>query len=343
MSEKIMGETQPFDPAPQQEPEKPSDIPPKKEKTWLWIAGVILVILLIGGAGVYYAGIANRQAVEKNGKALAASTQYQLGLADLAASRYAMAKQRFEYVIQLDPAYPGVLESMAKLTIIMNATATPTAANTQTANTAVVSTAVQADIYFAKKTSYNFDGSIALVEETWADPETHDKRLDYIEPIKGTNTLQRTGGAYVLENGAKYIKVTADAQGNLTGSIFDGSPLQFSNMLVCEKQEYINENKEGTRRAGWNEEGTIKAADGTELIKLSRTDISTMPGDTGKSYIENVYLDKDSGLPVKGDLSVEKDGVTSLVNTYVYTFDNVRNDGSLFDISGMNLKDIQNK
>lgn len=224
------------------------------------------------------------------------------------------------------------------------ATADKTVANTQTANIAVVSTAVQADIYFAKKTLFNPDGSIALVEETWADPETNDMRLDQIEPIKGTNTLQRTGGAYVLENGSKYIKITTDAQGNLMGDFFDGSPLQFSNMLVCEKQEYINEYKEGTRRAGWNDEGTVKAADGTELKKLSRTDNSTMPSDKVQSMtIENVYLDKDSGLPVKGDISVEKNGVTSLLYTYVYVFDNVSNDGNLFNTNGINLKDFSEK
>jgi hypothetical protein len=223
-------------------------------------------------------------------------------------------------------------------------TAEKTAVYTQTANAAVISTAVQADIIFAKKTSYNPDGSIALVEETWVDPKTHDKRLDFIEPIKGTHTLQRTGGAYVLENGAKYVKVTTDAQGHLTGIIFNGSPSQFSDMLVSEKQEYINEYKEGTRRAGWNDEGIVKAADGTELKKLSRSDNSTMPSDNVQSTtIENVYLDKDSGLPVKGDISVKKNGVTSLLYTYVYVFDNVSNDGNLFNTNGINLRDMSKK
>ena len=54
--------------------------------------------------------------------------QYQLGVTDLQNSRYEFAKQRFEYVIQLDPGFPGVLEKMAEIAIIMNATATPTPA-----------------------------------------------------------------------------------------------------------------------------------------------------------------------------------------------------------------------
>ena len=218
------------------------------------------------------------------------------------------------------------------------ATTDNTAANTQTTNTAVVSTAVQADITFAKKTLYNPDGSIATVIETSADPETHDQRLDYLEPIKGTDILQRTGGAYVLEKGATYIKVTTDTQGNLTGDFFNGSPLQFSNMLVGEKQDYVNEYKEGTRRAGWNDEGIVKTADGTELEKLSRTDNSAMPSGEAQLITENVYLDKDSGLPVKGDISVKKDGGASLLYTYVYVLENVSNDGNIFNTNGINLK-----
>ncbi len=232
-----------------------------------------------------------------------------------------------------------IVATLATASISAFATADKTTAHTQTANTAVVSTTIQADVSFAKKTMYKPDGSIAYVEETWADSKTHDKRLDFFEPGKETNTLQSIGGAYVLENGAKYIKVITDAQGNLTGIIFNGSPSQFSDMLVCEKQEYVNEYKEGTRRAGWNDEGTVKAADGTELNKLSRTDNSPIPGDEGKSFIENIYLDKNSGLPVKGDISVEKNGVTLLVYTYTYVFDNVSNDGSLFDTNGMNLEE----
>jgi len=59
---------------------------------------------------------------------VAASMQYQLGLTDLENGNYDFAKQRFEYVIQLDPGFPGVLEKMAEIAIIVNATTTPTTA-----------------------------------------------------------------------------------------------------------------------------------------------------------------------------------------------------------------------
>lgn len=132
MSDTQMNETQPVTPAPaapvdetQQKPSKP-----KRKFNW-WIVGGIFAVLIIGAVGAtagYYSGIENRKAVENNNRALAASMQYQLGVTDLQAGRYEFAKQRFEYVIQIDPGFPGVLEKMAELAIIVNATATPTPA-----------------------------------------------------------------------------------------------------------------------------------------------------------------------------------------------------------------------
>ena len=106
---------------------QPVVIKPKK-KTGLWIAGILLSVIIItalGGLAGYYAGLQNRKATEANNRLLATSLQYQLGVEDLIRGNYDFAKQRFEYVIQLDPSYPGVLEKMAELSIIMNATATP--------------------------------------------------------------------------------------------------------------------------------------------------------------------------------------------------------------------------
>lgn len=132
MSDKPLNETQPVTPVP----EKPEGVnnglsKPKKTSLRWWIIGGIVAVLIIGGIGAfagYSAGISNRLATDKNARALAASMQYQLGVTDLQSGRYDFARQRFEYVIQLDPGFPGVLEKMAELQIIVNATATPTPA-----------------------------------------------------------------------------------------------------------------------------------------------------------------------------------------------------------------------
>ena len=132
-----MNETQPVNPVPDQpDNESTTTIVPRKGGQKWWVIGgiiAVLVITAIGALGGYFSGIANRKATENNNRALAASMQYQLGLTDLQAGRYGFAKQRFEYVIELDPGFPGVLEKMAEIAIVMNATATPTPAPIPTA------------------------------------------------------------------------------------------------------------------------------------------------------------------------------------------------------------------
>ena len=70
-----------------------------------------------------------------------AATQFQLGLDDMTNGRYEMARGRFEYVIGLDPTFPGVKEKLTEVmiallpTTIPTATLTPTPAYTPTPDT----------------------------------------------------------------------------------------------------------------------------------------------------------------------------------------------------------------
>ena len=161
MSDQNLAETQPT--TPEEPPAR------KKSTTWAWIVGGLLAVVLVaaaGGLGGYYAGIGDRKAVEKNQRDLAASMQFQLGVADLEAGRYTFAKQRFEYVIQLDPSYPGVLENMAKLTIILNATATPTVMPSPTAAPTLDLSGVEALLMQAKQmlAASDYNGTIAALD-----------------------------------------------------------------------------------------------------------------------------------------------------------------------------------
>ncbi len=53
--------------------------------------------------------------------------QYQLGLQDLEAGRLDLARQRFEYVLNSDPGFPGVAEMLIQVAQVLYATSTPTA------------------------------------------------------------------------------------------------------------------------------------------------------------------------------------------------------------------------
>ncbi|MBE9475479.1 MAG: hypothetical protein IMY85_11370, partial [Chloroflexi bacterium] len=92
----------------------------------------LLLIAATSAFGGYLSGINERTNYEITQVAQQVSEQYQLGLEDLEAKRYEMARQRFEYVIRLDPNYPGVTEQLALVLLEINTTATPTQVPTPT-------------------------------------------------------------------------------------------------------------------------------------------------------------------------------------------------------------------
>lgn len=98
------------------------------------LLGVFVLILIAAGSAYagYQSGIANRTRAEATQIALQVRQQFELGLQDMQARRYDLARQRFEYVIQYEPGYPGVTEKLAEVLLSMNATATPTIAPTPT-------------------------------------------------------------------------------------------------------------------------------------------------------------------------------------------------------------------
>jgi tetratricopeptide (TPR) repeat protein len=105
--------------------------PKKRSRTIPLLIVLSLLALLIVGAtsafGGYLSGINERTSYESTQVAQQVFEQYQLGLADFEAQRYELARQRFEYVIKLNPNYPGVTENLALVLLELNTTATPTA------------------------------------------------------------------------------------------------------------------------------------------------------------------------------------------------------------------------
>jgi tetratricopeptide (TPR) repeat protein len=92
----------------------------------------LLLIAATSAFGGYLSGINNRTSFEATQVSQQVSEQYQLGLEDLQAKRYDLARQRFEYVIRLDPNYRGVTEQLALVLLELNSTATPTSVPTPT-------------------------------------------------------------------------------------------------------------------------------------------------------------------------------------------------------------------
>jgi hypothetical protein len=101
----------------------------------LWAVVAVLLLVLIA-AGSAYAGYnsAVEQRVQNEATQVAgkAADQYILAQQDIAQFSYDRARQRLEYIIQIDPNYPNAAEQLAYVLTQMRITATPTLAATPT-------------------------------------------------------------------------------------------------------------------------------------------------------------------------------------------------------------------
>ncbi|MHC1784675.1 MAG: hypothetical protein AB9891_18315 [Anaerolineaceae bacterium] len=95
--------------------------------------GIILIGLLIGSAVGYYHAIDLRQQNEAAQRILTATTHFQRALEAQAAGNLKLAQTQIEYVIQIDPNYPGAVEKLTEVMMAQGAAAIPTAVATAAA------------------------------------------------------------------------------------------------------------------------------------------------------------------------------------------------------------------
>jgi len=102
----------------------------KSGRRWLWVlAGLTIFFILIAiGAFIgYQTGINARLKNQSEQVAMIAATQFQLGLEEMNAGRLEVARKRFEYVVQLDPKFPGAAEKLTETMMKIAQTTAPTA------------------------------------------------------------------------------------------------------------------------------------------------------------------------------------------------------------------------
>jgi tetratricopeptide (TPR) repeat protein len=104
----------------------------KKRRSWpkMALLGLLALVLIgvLSGWGGYSSGIAIRKDAEDAQLIITAQRQFDLGVQELAAGQYERARQRFEYVIKLEPNFPGATDRLTEAILYLNATATPTTA-----------------------------------------------------------------------------------------------------------------------------------------------------------------------------------------------------------------------
>ncbi|MBN1303021.1 MAG: hypothetical protein JXA13_01195 [Anaerolineales bacterium] len=106
-------------------------IPTKKRRWPAILIGVLSFFLIIGfgGFGGYQSGISDRLAAQQSQQTQDLADQYARALVDIQSGNYEQARQRLEYIIKYDAAFPGAVEKLAETMVLMTI---PTATNTPT-------------------------------------------------------------------------------------------------------------------------------------------------------------------------------------------------------------------
>ena len=143
------------------------------------------------------------------------------------AGRLEVARQRFEYVIGLDPTYPGVTDRLAEVLLLLNATAVPTPAPQPTAvePTPTPDTRAEEDMY-AQAQSYVAAKEWSLAIETLE--MLRKKNPDY-RPIDIDGLIYLS----LRQRGIQKIGL-----GNLEGGIYDLALAESFGVLDAEADSY---------------------------------------------------------------------------------------------------------
>ncbi len=130
MSSEIPGDTVPTQiNTPDKSQALPAEAPPREfRKLWVILLGILLILVCVGIGSWqgYQAGVASRIKNEQSQVALEAATQFQIGLQEQQAGRLESAQRHFEYVISLDPNFPGVSDKLTEVMVAIQATLAPT-------------------------------------------------------------------------------------------------------------------------------------------------------------------------------------------------------------------------
>jgi len=232
-------------PPEQLQPPAPPVIPPpaarrggarpggRKGLPWLLFPilglAILLGILLLSGFGGYAAGIGERKNAEKTQVSQVLQEQYQLALQDIQDRQYYRARQRFEYIIQLDPGYPGVTDKLVEVLLEISTTATPTLLPSPTVSPTPDSRDKQTQFDQAQQDLAASDWSKAiddLLKLRKADPAFRTVEVDDMLFLALRNSgrdrilkdADLEGGIYDLTLAEKFGPLDSEAQGLLSWS-----------------------------------------------------------------------------------------------------------------------------
>jgi len=213
--------------SPNPKPAAPSDQPPKKPISWprVTILGILALVLIaaLSGFGGYRSGINLRTSAESTQVVGQLDEQFAQAKQDMADKQYDRARQRFEYIIQHNPNYPGAAEMLSNVLVNMSTTATPTLAATPTVTPTPDTRAVDTLFTQAQQDMQQGNWSAAidtLLALRKADPTNHPVDVDGMLYLAfrnlGKDRIIKTdleGGLYDLSLAQRFGPLDSEALG----------------------------------------------------------------------------------------------------------------------------------
>ena len=183
--------------------------------SWLqWFLLGACLLIFVGTVGLAFGYIAGAKDRENNlALSIAADTQvqYELGLKDFEAGNYALARQRFDYVLKQDPNYPGVVDILTETLMRLSEPIVQiTEAPSFTLTPSPTPDTRQVDVLFAQAEEQ-------FRNQSWKDLVQTIMALRDIDPIYRVNEVDR-----MLFLGLRFSGIGKILdEGNLEGGVYD--------------------------------------------------------------------------------------------------------------------------
>lgn len=181
------------------------------------------------------------------------------------------------------------------------------------------------------------DGDTSFELEKWYNLKTNESRDD-AKDISG-NGFTNYKSIYMKNNNEDLIEIQRDQNGNaINGTIENVSEQPFAIKLA--KHMSFAELKDFYSTSDWKDEGTEKAADGSELKKVSQSYKSANAQNEQVNTKNLIYLDEVTGLPVKEEVYQDSNGSMNMLWSENYEYKYVNDDSNIFDTSGVKLQEV---
>jgi tetratricopeptide (TPR) repeat protein len=211
-------ETQPKQTQPVRVKKTPQNTDKKPRRPIHW-SGILVFILLVllGIAAGYGSGISQRLTAQKTKVAGQLDSQYQLGLQALAAGDYESARLHFEFVINTNPNYPGVMGAYTELQLRLKTSPTPTFTPTPTITPTP-------DLRSAQEIYNRITQLMTANPQSILDWDTVISNLDSLRKAAPTFHTAEIDGMYYIalrQRGVGKIMAPTCSDVNMEGGIYD--------------------------------------------------------------------------------------------------------------------------